>query len=464
MAGIQKRSGRYRVIFRYHGKQHSLPLGEVSSEEADAKSAVAEYLLMRLKQRLIKVPAGVGIVDFLLFDGNPPAKGQGASKTTSPGKLTLGEFRDRYLATHKESLEERTLDTLRLHFKHLCAALGECFSLREIALSDLQSYVDRRAKAPGRNGKRLSPTTIREEIVSLRKAWNWGVKTKLVSGRYPYDGLCYPKTDEKPPFQTIQEIDRHIATGGLTPQQKIELWENLYLQAHEVAALLDFVCEHAHHPWIFPLVCMAAHTGARRSELLRVQVADVDFAGGSIIIRERKRVKGKRSTRRAPMTPLLRGAIEAWLAVHPGGPTLFCHTGEIGRSKKRGRTTGHLHGKERPTTRKARQASVRLRHDAPPPSPLTVSECHHHVKRVLRQSDRWAVVRGLHVLRHSMISCLAAAGVDQRIIDDIVGHTTEDMRRRYRHLTPQVKRNAVLAVFGERRQNDTARGVSSIEG
>jgi integrase len=89
-----------------------------------------------------------------------------------------------------------------------------------------------------------------------------------------------------------------------------------------------------------------------------------------------------------------------------------------------------------------------LRQDAPLPSPLTPSECHHHVKRVLRQSDRWAIIRGLHVFLHSMISCLAAAGVDQRIIDDIVGHTTEEMRRRYRHLTPELKSQAVIAVFG----------------
>ena len=57
-------------------------------------------------------------------------------------------------------------------------------------------------------------------------------------------------------------------------------------------------------------------------------------------------------------------------------------------------------------------------------------------------------MRGLHVLRHSFISCLAAAGVDQRIIDDIVGHQSEEMRRRYRHLTPALKSQAVLTVFG----------------
>ncbi len=178
-----------------------------------------------------------------------------------------------------------------------------------------------------------------------------------------------------------------------------------------------------------------------------MQVADVDFAGGSVIIREKKRVKGKRSTRRAPLTPLLRDALTAWLAVHPGGPTLFCQAGEVAHSKKRSRTTGHQNGKGRATTQKGRMATVKPRDEAPGPEPLTAGECHDHFKRTLAGS-KWEVVRGLHTLRHSVASCLAAAGVDQRIIDDMLGHVSEEMRRRYRHLTPQVKSQAVLAVFG----------------
>jgi hypothetical protein len=47
-----------------------------------------------------------------------------------------------------------------------------------------------------------------------------------------------------------------------------------------------------------------------------------------------------------------------------------------------------------------------------------------------------------------MISCMVAAGIDQRIIDDIVGHCSKEMRRSYPHLTPEVKRRSVDAVFG----------------
>ena len=46
-------------------------------------------------------------------------------------------------------------------------------------------------------------------------------------------------------------------------------------------------------------------------------------------------------------------------------------------------------------------------------------------------------------------SNLAAAGTDQRVIDELMGHTTEAMQKRYRHLLPDQRREAVLAVFGD---------------
>jgi len=46
MAAIEERSGRFRIHFRWHGRQHKLPLGKVSQDEAEAKSAQVDYLLM----------------------------------------------------------------------------------------------------------------------------------------------------------------------------------------------------------------------------------------------------------------------------------------------------------------------------------------------------------------------------------------------------------------------------------
>src|SRR5262249_2443867 len=236
------------------------------------------------------------------------------------------------------------------------------------------------------SGQRLSPATIRKEIVSLRTAWNWGVRMGLVADRFPYEGLRYPKADEKPPFQTREEIRRRIEVGGLKPARIKELREALYLQAGEVAELLEHARTHASHPWIYPMIVMAAHTGARRSELIRMTTADVDL-DGVVNISERKRVKGKRSTRRTPLTPMVRDALKEWLKVHPGGSLLFCHIGEVERSKKRSRTTGHRGDGRRATTLRGRLETVRPRPGALIPGPLTPKECHDHFKRILRGSE-----------------------------------------------------------------------------
>src|SRR4029077_7734869 len=132
-----------------------------------------------------------------------------------------------------------------------------------------------------------------------------------------------PKADEKPPFMTMAEIERQIAAGA-DPET---LWEALFLQIGELDELLALVKAKAQHAWIYPLFCFAAHTGARRSEILRALVADVDFTGNTVLVREKKRSRGQRTTRRVPLTPLLKDVLRDWLAVHPGGPALFFHAG-----------------------------------------------------------------------------------------------------------------------------------------
>ena len=71
---------------------------------------------------------------------------------------------------------------------------------------------------------------------------------------------------------------------------------------------------------------------------------------------------------------------------------------------------------------------------------------HTHFQQTLKASD-WEPLRGWHVFRHSFNSNCASQGVDQRMIDAWVGHTTEDMRRRYRHLIPNIEQAALQSVF-----------------
>jgi integrase len=241
---------------------------------------------------------------------------------------------------------------------------------------------------------------------------------------------------------TKSEVERQVAAGG-DPRS---LWESLYLTAEEVGRLLAHVQANARHDWLHPLFVFAAHTGARRSEILRALVADVDLTADVVTVREKKRGRGKRTSRRVPLSPMLRDVLQTWLASHPGGPFLFCHAGTVARSRKRSPTTGHRGQKARPGSAAGRAAGLRKREE-PPRGELTRNEVHDHFKRVLQGSE-WASVRGLHVLRHTFISMCASKGVDQRLIDEWTGHSTEEQRRRYRHLYPGVQQQAIARVFG----------------
>jgi integrase len=252
------------------------------------------------------------------------------------------------------ALEANTLTTTRIHLNHLVATLGAQFPLRGLATADLQRHVDRRKAMKTKRGRFLSPVTIRMEVAGLRAAWKWALNMGLVTGDLPFRGLVYPKSDERPPFMTRAEIER-------APEaERDDLWDVLYLTKDEVTALLCHVRDHAAHEWIYPMVCTAAHTGARRAELLRMRVNDVDFdsATPSVLIRKRKRSKGRRTTRRVPRSTELANVLRSWLASHTGGPSLFCHGTEVGHSPKRSRTTGHPNGPTRPTTKLGRMATV----------------------------------------------------------------------------------------------------------
>jgi integrase len=445
MASLQDRNGSFKLTFYYLGRRHYLTLGKIGRQEADATAGKVELLLLRIEQKLLRVPAGVSIEDFLLSDGRPPENEQ----AVAAAETKFETFRERYIETHRQgAMEANSLATVEMHLGHFEKTLGPAFPLQSLTLADLQRHVTARAKKKYR-GKSLSPVTLKKEVASFRAAWNWAVLTGLVTGVFPGKGLVYPKGEEKPPFMTRAEIERRIGQGGLTSEQVEELWESLYLRVEEIDELLGFVKGSAAHPWIYPFFCTAAFTGARRSELLRVQVADVDLVNDTLLVREKKRSRRQRTTRHVSVSPPLKAVLADWLAVHPGGQFLFCQSGVVERSKKRSQTTGHRSEKVRPSSLKDRLATVTAR-ETQAVAGITKDEAHDHFKRTLAGS-KWDVLRGPHVLRHSFISCLAAAEVDQRIIDEFVGHCSDEQRKRYRHLIPDVKHRAISSVFvGER--------------
>ena len=322
-------------------------------------------------------------------------------------------------------MEANSLYTAKIHMRHLRRILRPGFVAKDLTLPDLQKYIGRRSTEKGIRGKHVSPTTIKKELSTFSAVWTWARFRDYVDGPFPNKGLRYPKTSEKPPFQTCKTIEAQIARGGLSDDEQRELWDCLFLSVDEITDVLARVAASAQLPWLHPMCCMAAFTGARRSEILRSQISDFDFTSDTVVIREKKRSRTKRTTRVLPIPPHLREVITRWLDSQAATRFTFSQNGD--------------------------------HHDGP----ITVDQSNHHLRHALSGS-RWAKIRGWHIFRHSFISNCAACGIDQRIIDAWSGHQTDEMRRRYTHLFPDTQQDAIRLVFSQTAKTPPSAGSRSI--
>jgi integrase len=405
MAWLEQRSGLYRIAFRHGGRKLHYSVGSDDPKEAQVCLARLEENLRLVERGRLEVPAGADLAVFLVTDGKLNAK------PVIDQALTLAEVFERYdVQLPQGAKEANTRYTERIHLQHLKRLIGARIPFKGLTTDALQRYVDERSKETGRKGKPVSHTTIQKEIGTLASLWNkWALPQRLVAGPAPTRGLIYNKARGKPPFATWNQITRQIARGGLTEDQQAELWDCLFLTLPEIDELLVHVRDTCRHCFVFAMFAFAAHTGARRSELLRSQLDDFDFAGDMVTIREKKKDRSKDLTFRAvPMSPFLRDVMHDWLKRHPGGQLTI-----------------------------SREANT----------PLTAQLAAHHFRWTV-DGSKWEVLKGWHVLRHSFASNCAAKCVDQRLIDEWMGHQTEEMRRRYRHLIPNQQQAAIRTVFG----------------
>jgi hypothetical protein len=236
MASLELRSDRIRIVFRYAGRKFQHPLRTCEKREALSCLNRLEENLRLLERGRLELPHGADLPTFLLSDGKR------TNKPEAPETLTFSVLRDRYLAAHSYgAMEDNSLETVKMHLRHFEKSLGASFPMPTLRLGHLQEHVERRSKAHGIHKRSISPTTLRKEAASLRAAWNWAVAAELLAGAFPNRGLKFPKTSEKPPFQTWKEITRQINRGGLSKVDKRELWDCLFLTLPEIEELLACV-------------------------------------------------------------------------------------------------------------------------------------------------------------------------------------------------------------------------------
>lgn len=261
---------------------------------------------------------------------------------------------------------------------------------------------------------RRHPNTAERERITLLQFYKWAVRHSYLAAS-PAAGLAPIKGGEdRPPFRTAAEIERILERGGLTDEERLDIWDTLYLSPPEIAGLLATVRANATTDYGFLLHGIPAYTGMRRGEVLRLRWIDLDLDEGYISARSRKQSRRKRETvRRIPLHAELKAELVAWREVRCRGQYV------IGESDGSG--------------------------------PINNDRANRVFWQGMRKTP-WCLDNGrdlfkvgFHTYRHSFASNLAAVGVDQRVIDEIMGYTTEAMRKRYRHLFPHAKQSAVAS-------------------
>ncbi len=392
----------YLVRFRYGGTNYFRSLDTHEEIQAKVRLGQITETLSLIKRGVILLPANLNVDEagtFILTGGKI------ARQVTPALKCTLADVAKAYIAQIPSGAKaDSSLLTERIHIDHFTRLLGKSVALDRIGTDQLQAYVNRRASEPGLKGKKLSPDTIRKELGTFGQLWGFAKARGWVSGDSPKSGVKLPKSAEKPPFQTWQEIERAIKNGGAH-----DLWDNLFLDESQILELLDFVREKATYPFIHPMFAFAALTGARRSEIIRSERQDWLFDWGAVQIREKKRKHNKSgSYRQVQLHSYLAEVMKEWFnGKHPGGCYAICSTAGM---------------------------------------PLTEDAAHHHFTRTLA-SGKWSVVRGFHALRHSFVSIAAMKGVPSAVLQGWVGHETEEMQARYRHLFPKQQADAMSRLF-----------------
>jgi integrase len=150
----------------------------------------------------------------------------------------------------------------------------------------------------------------------------------------------------------------------------------------------------------------------RRGEVLRLQWLDVDLDGGYVTARSRKQSRTRAETKRQiDLHPELKQELLDWRKQRAKGQWVLCDRQSLTQLTP-DRANGLFRRPMRGTT------------------------------WCLDRAKSWFKI-GFHTYRHSFASNLASLGIDQRMIDEFMGHMTEEMRKRYRHLFPKQRRSAI---------------------
>lgn len=393
---FDQKSKSFLLNFRWRGKRYTRSIKTSNAKVAREAQARVNYLLSRIKGGVEAIPPGVGIASFI-FDGQAISTEDDERRRKSI-RAFLKEYLD-YARPPRKS--PNTYSTECIHVRHLERFLDSKRILDRPLSQITAEFFDEYKKY--REGD-VSPTTINKELETFRFIFQLAVKYRTLESNPVKEVDKYKKANVPHRFMTKAEIDKEIAARDYTAEEAQDLFRFRYLTEKEISALLELAREKS--PFLFPILTLVAYTGARRSEVLRLAWADVDFKTRKIWLTSLKGSRTEKlSSRDVDMHPTLSSVLKD-------------HQEKSGREKN---------------------VFVNGLGEAITPQDLT-----ERLVKFVKGTDFEGI--GFHTLRHSFASNLAARGVDQRIIDHFMGHQTKEMRMRYQHLFPERREKAILQL------------------
>lgn len=214
-------------------------------------------------------------------------------KSLESAKLTfndLAEYYKLHYVKEPEYLNDRKVSGLRdwKRRTNMVGIFSKYFGQRkvkEITYDDLLTFRAKRLSTPKPNGKQRSITTMNRELACLRRIFNIAVRQDWIS---------------KNPFNRGESL---IDVSAEKQREKI-------LTFDEELRLLS-ACEHPQRKHLRPLIIALLDTGARKSEMLKLQWKDTDL-NKRLITLQALNTKTLRTRKVAITSRLLRELVALW--------------------------------------------------------------------------------------------------------------------------------------------------------
>jgi len=402
MANLKKRGDYWSVQWWWDGKPRIKALKTRDAKKAERVRLKLEAILKKLQTGLFPkasrlLQQGYDIVDVIFPNAQTAHLIDHDAVVDDGNPLTLGELTEQYYEHLRKNHSDRHYRSVRARISHLVEHLGTDERVTGLDRKAIDNLIDRRKDEDAK------PTTIENELRSIKAMLNWAVQTGR-AGNNPVKAWPAVKTSATDPFLTKADIERIIRDGKLTEEQIAELGPRMVLEPKDIDTLVGLARKKA--PGLVLPLMLVSTTGIRRGELVSLLKQDFDPRAERLSVRSRKGSRRQVATTRViDVHPDVLSSLREHYRSLKDGSLLF-PVFEVPKVEQR---VG-----ERPIEDRRADRAGRLLED-------------------LIAGTEFQLLGGWHALRHSFISICVWNGLTFEQISKWSGHIDPETQRRYTH-------------------------------